>query len=558
MTTLKKDSLLKGTLILALAALVARMLGMFQKIPLDYILDAEGQYAFLAANNIYLLLLVIATAGFPSAISKMVSERMETGRYEEAKRIYKASLVFGAVSGLLLSSLLYFLAPMYATDVVKKESITLAVQAIAPALILFPIIAMMRGYFQGRQMMSAGGISQIVEQFARVIIGLGLGILFLSLGYSDTVSAAAVTFGSVFGSIAAFAVMVYYARKLKKQDARLAVHSSAEARAALQPNLPYATDSSMKLKFRAIYSEILKMSIPALITSMTINLVYMFDTSFFISITEQVYTDERATEAFAALGTKAQSLAGIPPILAIALGSSIIPIVAAAFARKDQAEVNKQTSMVLKIVCLTGVPVALFLTASAYSVTGMLFASPTGYETVAMLCAGTILQITMMTSNSILYGMGKQKQTMVNTIIGLIGKIVFSTLCGYYFGVAGFIIGSTICFLIVTLLNLRLIKRDVTLHVMGKKWIPYLGAVVVSAAACWGAEYVMLNITEGIAEKLSYLLTVLVSGSILCAIYGILLLKLNIITAQDVEALPGKLRGPMRKVMRVLRAGQSG
>jgi len=556
MTTLKKDSLLKGTLILALAALVARMLGMFQKIPLDYILNAEGQAAFLAANNIYLLLLVIATAGFPSAISKMVSERMEHGKYEEARRIYKASLVFGAVTGILLASMLYIFAPMYATHIVKKEAITLAVQAIAPALILFPIIAMMRGYFQGRQMMSAGGISQIVEQFARVIIGLGLGIVFLRLGYSDEASAAAVTFGSVFGSIAAFAVMVHYARKLKKQDERLTKNMSAEARAALLPNRPYSPSQvGDKLKFRTIYAEILRMSIPALITSMTINLVYAFDTTFFFRLTEHIYVLDRADEVFAALGTKAQSLAGIPPILAIALGSSIIPIVSAAFARKDHKEVNRQTSMVMKIVCISGIPVALYFTAAAFSVTGFLFASPKDYEIVAMLCAGTILQITMMTTNSILYGMGKQKQTMVNTIIGLIGKIIFSTICGYYFGVAGFIIGSTVCFLVVTLLNIRLIKRDVTLNVMGKKWLPYIGAVVISVAACWGAEYLTLSFTEGLPPKLSYFLAVLISGSILCAIYGILLLKLKVITAQDVEALPGKLRGPMRKVMRVLRTG---
>src|SRR5690606_20872579 len=149
---------------------------------------------------------------------------------------------------------------------------------------------------------------------------------------------------------------------------------------------------------------------------------------------EKVYTSVQATDVAAILGIKAQSLAGIPPILAIAVGSSIVPIIAAAFARKDQSEVNKQTSMVMKIVCISGVPIAMYLTVAAYSVTGLLFSSNEGYDIVALLCAGTILQITMMTTNSILYGMGKQKQTMYNTIIGLMMKVVFSTLFGYYFG----------------------------------------------------------------------------------------------------------------------------
>jgi len=551
---LKKDSLLKGTLILALAALVARVLGMFQRIPLEYMLNEDGQYAFIAANQIYLLLLVIATAGFPSAISKMVSERMAEGKHQEAKRIYKAAIVFGAVTGVLLAVFMYILAPMYAS-LAKKDSIVLAVRAIAPALILFPVIAMMRGYFQGRQMMAAGGISQIVEQFARVILGLLLGYIFLSLGYSDDWAAAAITFGSVFGSIGAFAVMLHYARKLRIQDKRIEGSFNAEARAAFMPNQPYKIENGPKLKFRTIYGEILKMSVPALVTSMTINLVYVFDTTFFVRITEKVYTIVQATEVYADLGTKAQSLAGIPPILAIALGSSIIPIISAAFARKDQQEVNKQTSAVLRIVCITGVPIALFLTVAAYSVTGLLFSSPRGSEVVAMLCAGTILQITMMTTNSILYGMGKQRQTMVNTLIGLAAKVVISTICGMYFGVAGFIIGSTACFLAVTLLNLYLIRKDVQLQVLGKRWVPYLIAVVISAGAAWLAQYGVLEFTTNIADKLSYLLAVIISGVILCALYGVLLLKLKVITTADVESLPGKLRGPMKKVMRALRAG---
>lgn len=551
---LKKDSLLKGTLILALAALVARMLGMFQRIPLEYMLDAEGQSAFIAANQIYLIALVIATAGFPSAISKMVSERMAAGKYQEAKRIYKAALIFGAVTGVLLASVLVIFAPLYGT-IIKQDSATLAIRAIAPTLILFPIIAMMRGYFQGRQMMAAGGISQVVEQISRIVLGLALGYYVLILGFSDTDAAAAITFGNLFGSIGAFAVMIYYARKLKKQDQRFDQQSHAEARAALLPNQPYAFENGPKIKFRIIYAEILKMSLPALVTSMTINLVYFFDTTFFARITEQIYTFTQSEEVYAILGNKAIPLAGIPPILAIALGSSIIPIISAAFARKDQREVNRQTSAVLKIVCLTGVPIALFLTLAAYSVTGLLYSSPSGSEVVAMLCAGTILQITMMTTNSILYGMGKQRQTMVNTFAGLGAKIVISTICGLYFGVFGFILGSTACFLAVTLLNLRLIRKDVQLEVFGKKWTSYIVAIVISAGVSILAHYIVLELTSGLADKLSYLITVMISGSTLCLIYGILLLKLHIVTTTDVESLPGKLRGPMKKVMRVLRAG---
>ncbi|HEY8528310.1 MAG TPA: oligosaccharide flippase family protein, partial [Paenibacillaceae bacterium] len=164
---MRKDSLIKGTIVLAAAALTARALGLFQRVPLDYVLDRVGGSAFGLANNIYLLLLVIATAGVPSALSKMVSERLEWGREEEAARIYRAALAFGLGAGIVMTAGLYIVAPWYARLADVPEA-TAAIRAIAPSLLLFPVIAMMRGYFQGHQNMTAGAVSQIAEQVARV------------------------------------------------------------------------------------------------------------------------------------------------------------------------------------------------------------------------------------------------------------------------------------------------------------------------------------------------------------------------------------------------------
>ena len=80
-----KDSLVKGTLILTVAALVARFLGVFQRIPLVHLLHEEGMGSYSIAFNLYSILLVVATAGIPSALSKMVSEKYAIGRPAEAR-----------------------------------------------------------------------------------------------------------------------------------------------------------------------------------------------------------------------------------------------------------------------------------------------------------------------------------------------------------------------------------------------------------------------------------------------------------------------------------------
>lgn len=82
----KKETFIKGTLILAAAALIARVLGLVQRVPLEHILGDIGNASFTISNTVYLMLLTVATAGIPSTLSKMVSERYALGRAGKRSR----------------------------------------------------------------------------------------------------------------------------------------------------------------------------------------------------------------------------------------------------------------------------------------------------------------------------------------------------------------------------------------------------------------------------------------------------------------------------------------
>lgn len=172
-----------------------RVLGLVQRVPLEHLLGSVGNASFTIANNAYLMLLTVATAGIPSTLSKMVSERYALNRPSEARRVYHAALLFAAAAGIIITVVLYFGAPYFAEKVAGVPQSALAIQALAPALLLFPAIAMMRGYFQGRGNMTAGGISQIVEQVARVATAILLAFIILKLGYGDREVAAGASFG---------------------------------------------------------------------------------------------------------------------------------------------------------------------------------------------------------------------------------------------------------------------------------------------------------------------------------------------------------------------------
>jgi len=394
--------------------------------------------------------------------------------------------------------------------------------------------------------MMAGGISQIIEQILRVVVGIGLALLVLVWGWGDKWIAAAATFGSFIGGIGSLCVMLWFGRKLRQQDRMEELAASAEERAELAESKAAAS----KLPFMRIYKEIFSISLPVVITSITVQFVYTFHTSLFFRLTNSFYDLADASQALSFYNIKAMSLAGIPPILAIALSASIIPVISSAYAKRNLAEVRRQTTVVMQIVCFTGVPVALAMTVAAHSITGLIFKGPGGSDIVALLTAGTIFQITMMTSNSILLGLGKSKFAMIHTLVGLVLFMLASIVLGHVLGIYGLIIASALCFIFITWLNLNMINGEVKFQVLGRRWPAYLASIAIAAAAGWGVEFALSGLVSIMPDKLAYFISAAVTGGVIFGLYVVLLAALRVITPDDVESFPAKLRKPLSRLLK--------
>jgi len=539
----RKDSLVKGTVIIAAAAMVARVLGVFQRVPLDHLMGKVGGAAFGTANNVYLLLLVVATAGIPSAISKMVSERLELGREAEAQGIYRAALGFGIGAGIVMAAGLFLAAPWYARLADNPDAAP-AIRAIAPSLLLFPVIAMMRGYFQGRQFMMAGGVSQIVEQIARVVTAVGLAVALVEWGYGDPEVAAGAAFGSVLGSVAAFAVMLAYARKLRQAGANEgpAPRPAAPAGSAAPPVLRRTRD---------IYAAIFRTSIPILLTAMTIQLIYLIDQTLLIPLSKAQFGKETAMQWLDILQMRAQSIAGIPPVLAIALSTSLLPVVAAAYAAGDADRVRRQIALAMRIAVFTGLPVVAALSTGAYAVNALLFSSAEGSLIVGWLTAGTLFQITMMTSNSILNGLSRNRTAMGHTLTGIGVKTALSFALTPWAGVYGLLASDTVCFIVVTAWNMASIRRLTGVRVLAGRWPGWIGAVAVVTGVGFLAAWAGSAWFAPLGWKWPYLLTAVLVGAATLASYPAVLAAFRVVRPADLEAYPSRLRRLLAPFMRL-------
>ena len=84
----KKQSMLNGAIILAVATVFVKLIGALYKIPLTDLIGAVGRGYFNSAYEIYTPIYAISMAGLPVAVSRLVSESVALGNYSNARAIY--------------------------------------------------------------------------------------------------------------------------------------------------------------------------------------------------------------------------------------------------------------------------------------------------------------------------------------------------------------------------------------------------------------------------------------------------------------------------------------
>ena len=218
---------LKGAAILGIAGVFVKILGAVYQIPFVAMIGGRGSSYYSPAYYLYTIFIVIATSGIPVAISRMVSERTIVQNYEGAHRVFHISLRLMAGIGIVSFLIMFFGADFLAVHVARVPKSALAMQTIAPALLLVPVMASFRGYYQGRQNMKPTALSQVIEQVFRVVFGLSSayllfhGVLHLFQGHNAwEKGAAGGAFGATMGSLGGLIIMVLIADQIGRASCR--------------------------------------------------------------------------------------------------------------------------------------------------------------------------------------------------------------------------------------------------------------------------------------------------------------------------------------------------
>jgi stage V sporulation protein B len=456
-----QQNFVKGAAILGLAGLFVKVIGAIFRIPLTIIIGTEGMASYSVAYPIYAALVVLSTAGLPTAISRMVSERVSVGDFRGAHKVFQKAFKVLLLIGIISTVVMLALAGPVANGAKIPEA-RLSLMMIAPALLFVSLLSAYRGYFQGLQQMFPTALTQIVEQ----LIKLGAGLFFAWLWWTPEaphLGAAGALLGvSLSEVVALLLIIILYNRKKGdiKQKRRMLPNTEFHAK-------------------RSILMDLLVIALPIAVGGCIMPLVSTADT-FIINnqmagLDYSAFNPLSAKTNYSILTNIVNPLVNMPAVLSLALCMSLVPAISEARALKNQAMVSSRSAMGFKLGLLIGLPCAVGMFLLSEPIINLLYASDNitaveiavGGELLRILAIGVLFLTMLQTMTGILQGSGHQFVPLINLGIGAVVKVVLSIVLIRVpsLNINGAAIGTAACYGIAAVLNViavaRLTKPDI-------------------------------------------------------------------------------------------------
>jgi O-antigen/teichoic acid export membrane protein len=517
-------TLLKGAALLGIAAIVSKLLGTLQKIPLQNIAGDEVFGIYNAVYPLYILILTLATAGLPIAVSKFVAERVILGQYHEARRVLRIATWVLLGTGFVCFCLLFFAADWLAWLIGIKSS-SGAIRSVSFALLLVPFMAALRGYFQGLHNMLPTAISQMFEQLIRVIVMVVLLVYFTRFSYNVETVAAGATFGSSAGAAAGCIIMLYYWRQEVKNRHELNV-------------IPLVSESAS-----SIIIQFVRYALPICLGAIVLPILNLVDTFTMPRLLKSAGLDDAAAMHLFGIYNHGLPLVQLVSMIAISMSVALVPSIAEAKMKQQNQVIRNRTELALRLTWLVGLAASFGLAAAALPLNVMLYASAEGWQTISILAFTAVFSALNIVSGSILQGFGSVMAPARNLLIAAGIKIILNVLLMPIYGIQGAAISAVVAFAAACLLNLRDLRRSTQAGLSLIQFMRPFLAILAMCAVLWASMKGLSYLGSHGPLQFSYRIqeTVVVLLSILFAAltYLAVLLRSGVVSKEDLNRIPG-------------------
>ena len=409
----KSKSIVKQAGILAIAGILVRIIGVLYRSPLTAMIGDEGNGYYSTAYNIYALVLMISSYSIPTAISKLISEKLALNQYNFAKKIFKVAMIYVAVIAGAAALVTFILAPF----IVTKNAV-FALRILCPTIFVSGLVGVLRGYFQAHSTTVYTSISQIIEQVFNACVSVGAAWLFIQPfknGGDVHMMASRGAGGSALGTGAGvLAALIYIGLMYLMKHNRMTEETDPDN---------YEEDT------KAIYKAILNIVTPIIIATCVYNLITTIDMYIYYGIMNMRHMDAiMQAKLYGVYAGKYFVLQNVPVALASAMSTAAIPSISGSYALKNLDDVRANITNAINVTMLILIPSAVGMGVLSYPIMGLLFPQPETLKLASMaltIGAPSIVFFGLSTlTNGILQGVGAVKVPLHNAVIALVVHVI--------------------------------------------------------------------------------------------------------------------------------------
>ncbi|MDR1521340.1 MAG: polysaccharide biosynthesis protein [Streptococcaceae bacterium] len=456
----------QGVFWLSLGNVFSRLLGAVYVIPWYAWMGESAQIAnglFGMGYNIYALFLLISTSGIPAVIAKYIAHYNSLGKFKMSEKIFQSAVKIMLIFGIICASFMFFGASFLADLAGGGRELIPVMKSLAVAVLLFPVMSVIRGYFQGNNNMMPYALSQIVEQITRVFWMLFTVFIIMKVQHAGYIQAVIQsTFAAFIGMLSSMVVLLWFMKKNKSNFPQVKFQIDSKGK---------YDQSFEKVKNYSLIMEIIKEAIPFVVSGSGIQILKLIDSWTFIHIMKILTHDslKHLQALFSLLSTNPDKLTMITIGIAIAISLTSLPLITENHTLKKFRKLATLINNIFQLFLFVMLPSTLGMVILAHPLNTIFYGGKDvlGVSLLVYSSLQSLLLAAFMLTIGVLQGLGLSKMATVYLAFGMILKLIMQFPMIALFKVYGPLVSTTIATILMVYLNFRKIYHKT--HVNIKK-----------------------------------------------------------------------------------------
>ena len=474
----KKNTFAKNVLMLMFSQVLIKLLGLIYRLAITNVkgFGDVGNGYYSAGYQVYAVLLIISSQGIPGAVSKLVSNKVAKGKYNEAHRVFKVSMVVFGIIGFIASLLLLLSANFVSSKILNVPDVSYVLKVLSPAIFFVCVSAVIRGYFAGLGTMKASSVSQALEQFFNCV--LTITFVYALVGKEPYIMAAGGNLSTTLAILISFSyLIVFYKKNIKEWREE-------------SDDVVITTKEENKKMAKMIIATAIPLTVGSVISVVT----SFIDTVTVSNCIQIAYSGilkskillEKEAMRLTGILSKVDTLVNLPLAVNLSFYSALIPEITAAISKKDFKSASKKISFSISSSLLILIPCAIGFIVLADPILKMLYPNASDGAHILQIAAVTMVFVGINhTIQGSLFGLGKMYTPALALLIGCVIKIGLNLvlITNPNINIYGAVISSFICQFVVFMIVYITMKRNIKVKFEPVKHIvkPLLAGLIMGA-----------------------------------------------------------------------------